>query len=99
MHALKALEFSEKRFFLLYFFSALVLLLLAVPSTRGAPQVATFQCDATPPKGEPLVWATNLIKVESPLLAKGVLLEDGGSRDVLCVIDWCLLGNESRRTM
>ena len=66
-------------------------------------RVATFRCDVTPGPGEPLVWATPLTRVEDPLLAKGIVLEDGTNRMVLCGIDWCLLGNESelsfRRTL
>jgi hypothetical protein len=65
----------------------------------GAPlRVATFRCDVTPDPGEPLVWANKLTKVEDPLLAKGIVLEDGTNRMVLCGIDWCLLGNESERS-
>ncbi len=47
------------------------------------------------PPGEPLLWATNLVGVESTLSAKGVVLQDGRKRYVLCAIDWCLLGNDS----
>ena len=58
-------------------------------------RVATFRCDITPWPGEPLIWATPLVKVETPLLAKGIVLEDGANRYVLCALDWCLVGNES----
>jgi hypothetical protein len=58
-------------------------------------RVATFRCDVTPRPGEPLVWATRLTKVEAPLLAKGIVLEDGTNRMVLCGMDWCLIGNET----
>jgi hypothetical protein len=58
-------------------------------------RVATFRCDVTPWPGEPLVWAVKLVKVEEPLLAKGIVLADGTNRYVLCAIDWCLLANES----
>jgi len=58
-------------------------------------RVATFCCDATPWPGEPLVWATKLVKVEDPLLAKGIVLEDGADRYVLCALDWCLVGNDT----
>ena len=47
-------------------------------------RVATFRCDVTPWPGEPLVWAAKLVKVEDPLLAKGIVLEDGTNRYVLC---------------
>jgi hypothetical protein len=66
-------------------------------------RVATFRCDVTPWPGEPLVWATSLVKVEDPLLAKGIVVEDGANRYVLCALDWCLLGNDTelsfRRTL
>jgi len=57
--------------------------------------VATFRCDVTPGVGEPLVWATRLVTIEDPLLAKGIVLEDGTNRYVLCAVDWCLVGNDS----
>lgn len=66
-------------------------------------RVAAFRCDVTPWVGEPLVWTARLVKVEAPLLAKGVVIEDGANRFVLCALDWCLLGNDSelsfRRTL
>ena len=62
----------------------------------GAPlRVATFRCNVTPWPGETLVWTAKLVKVEEPLLAKGVVLEDGTNRYVLCAIDWCLLASDS----
>jgi hypothetical protein len=67
----------------------------AASETAPLPRVATFQCDITPPLGEPMLWATKLTKVEQPLLAKGVLLEDGTNRYVLCALDWCLVGNDT----
>jgi len=57
----------------------------AAPKTR----VATFKVDATPWKGEPLIWATPVTRVDDPLLAKGVIIEDGAARYVLCALDWC----------
>ena len=68
---------------------------LASGAQASSLRVATFRGDVTPGPGEPLVWATKLTKVEDPLLAKGIVLEDGTNRMVLCGIDWCLLGNES----
>src|ERR1035437_3167168 len=65
-------------------------------SAAAAPlRVATFRCDVTPWPGEALVWTAKLVKVEEPLLAKGIVLEDGTNRYVLCAIDWCLLANDS----
>jgi hypothetical protein len=60
-------------------------------------RVAAFICDATPPLGEPMIWATPLQKVVTPLLAKGIVLADGTNRFVLCAFDWCLIGNESEQ--
>lgn len=80
--------------------SGLVLaILLAAGSLPAAPlRVAAFRCDATPPLGEPMIWATKLERVVTPLLAKGVVLEDGTNRYVLCAFDWCLIGNESHQS-
>jgi hypothetical protein len=64
-------------------------------TTTGGLRVATFRCDATPPLGEPMVWDTILERVDTPLLAKGVVLEDNGTRYVLVSFDWCIIGNES----
>ena len=53
-------------------------------------RVATFSCDATPPiGGHPLIWVTSVKTVEDPLLAKGIVLDDGRTRYVLCALDWC----------
>ncbi|MCX6898761.1 MAG: hypothetical protein NT105_08690 [Verrucomicrobia bacterium] len=68
----------------------------AAPGTTPPKlRIATFRCDATPPRGETLVWLVKLLKQKDPLLLKGVVLEDGGKRYVLCALDWCLLCNES----
>lgn len=65
---------------------------------QPAPQlrVATFSCDVTPPPGgHPLIWVTPVKTVEDPLLAKGIILDDGQKRYVLCAVDWCGLCNSS----
>lgn len=78
------------------FASAAVALLLTVGGVDAAPlRVAAFACDATPPLGEPMLWMNPLQKVVTPLLAKGIVLEEGTNRYLLCVFDWCLIGNES----
>ncbi len=59
------------------------------------PRVATFRADVTPPLGQPLIWVTPASEVESPLWAKGVILEHRGERSVLCAIDWCGLSNST----
>ncbi|NOX56844.1 MAG: hypothetical protein GXP27_20870 [Planctomycetes bacterium] len=59
-------------------------------------KVATFQCDVTPPvDGHPLIWVVPVKEVETPLLAKGIVIDDGQCRYVLCAMDWCGLCNSS----
>ena len=61
-------------------------------------KLATFRCDVTPPlHGHPLIWLTPVETVEDPLWAKGVVLDDGKTRYVLCGVDWCGLCNSSHR--
>jgi hypothetical protein len=55
-------------------------------------RLATFRCDVTPASGEPLIWVTPASKVQDPLWAKGVVLDDGRARCVLCAMDWCGIG-------
>jgi hypothetical protein len=44
-------------------------------------RLATFCCDVTPPvDGHPLIWVLPMKTVEDPLLAKGVVLDDGNRR-------------------
>jgi hypothetical protein len=66
-------------------------------AAAAAPlQVTTFQCDVTPPLGQPIYSGYQpLAKVEHPLLAKGIVLDDGGRRYVLCAVDWCELCNST----
>lgn len=80
----------------------LILLFCLLPSAQAADQpafrVATFQSDVTPPVGgHPLIWVTPVKEVEDPLLAKGIVLDDGKKRIVLCTVDWCGLCNSSHR--
>jgi len=59
-------------------------------------RLATFEADVTPPVGgHPLIWVTPVATVEDPLLAKGVVLDHGKDRFVLCAVDWCGLCNSS----
>jgi len=79
------------------FFPLAFLFVFSVSAAAGEPanlRVATFQCDVTPPIGHWL-YAHPLKTVEHPLLAKGIVLEQAGTRYVLCAIDWCVLSNES----
>ena len=69
------------------------------PSFTAAAElrVATFRCDVTPPLGFLTYPPTfkPLEKIEHPLLAKGIVLDDGEHRYVLCAIDWCTLCNST----
>jgi hypothetical protein len=59
-------------------------------------RVATSRCDVTPPiDGHPLIWVVPVKEVEDPLLANGIVLDDGRSRYVLGAMDWCVLCNSS----
>jgi hypothetical protein len=70
---------------------ATAFLTLANPGT--ALRVGIFSCDVTPPLEHPLCggWIKPVEVVEDPLLAKGIVLDNGRTRYVLCAIDWCLL--------
>jgi hypothetical protein len=67
------------------------------PRPRGL-RVTTFCCDVTPSiGGQPLIWTTPIATIEDPLLAKGIVLDDGKARYVLCAVDWCGLCNSTHR--
>ncbi len=64
--------------------------------TTAPLRIATFQSDVTPPiDGHPLIWVTRVKTVETPLLAKGIVIEDGKKRYVICAVDWCGLCNST----
>jgi hypothetical protein len=67
------------------------------PAAVADQRIATFRVDVTPPLGSPLVggWVKPLVAVDDPLWAKGIVLEDGGRRYVLCAVDYCELRNSS----
>lgn len=69
--------------------------LYSMPSVwaSGEMQVATFCCDITPTLGQPMFACDALRTVEQPLLAKGIVLDAGGQRYVICAFDWCMLCN------
>jgi hypothetical protein len=70
--------------------------LLAAPAVGPRPlRAAAFRADATPPLGEPLIWVTPAKQVLDPLWAKGVVLDDGRQRIVLCAVDWCGIGGST----
>ncbi len=59
-------------------------------------RVAVFRADATPPPGAFRGgWTQALVRVEEPLWAKGLVLDDGRTRCVVCALDWCTLSNGS----
>jgi len=62
---------------------------------RPVLRVATFRCDVTPPADGRFRggWSQPLTKLVDPLWAKGIVLEDGSARYVLCAVDWCELCN------
>ncbi|MBN1590012.1 MAG: hypothetical protein JW888_10890 [Pirellulales bacterium] len=68
----------------------------ASADATSAARVATFSCDVTPPLGHRLT-VEPLKSVEHPLAAKGIVLDDGSTRYVLCAIDWCIVSNHSYR--
>lgn len=81
------------------FLLVLVVCLSAGNVARGddvALRIATFQCDVTPPLGQPIYSSYRpLAQIEHPLLAKGIVLAYGERRYVLCVLDWCEVCNSS----
>jgi hypothetical protein len=68
------------------------LIFLAVAGCQAARGVATFECDATPPPGHPLIGRKPAEHVETPLRLQGLVLEDPGGRYVLASLDWCTMG-------
>jgi hypothetical protein len=70
-------------------------------SAAGAQglRVAIFRCDVTPAAGEPLIWTTPLTETLDPLWAKGILIEHGRRRAILCAMDWCGLGSSEYRRL
>lgn len=59
-------------------------------------RIATFTCDVTPALGTPVYSSFEpLAVIETPLLAKGIVLEDAGQRYVLCAMDWCEICNST----
>jgi len=67
-------------------------------SVRGTRRshIATFNADVTPPLGTPIYSSFEpLAVIEHPLQAKGVIIEDGNGRYVLCAVDYCELCNST----
>lgn len=72
---------------------------LAAAASAADPRIATFRAGATPDLGEPLIWVTPAAGVDDPLWAKGVVLESGGARYVLCAVDWCGIGGRTHHML
>lgn len=61
-------------------------------------RIAAFRCDVTPPLGTPIYSSYRpLAAIEHPLLAKGIVLDDGAGRYVLCAVDYCELCSSTHR--
>jgi len=59
-------------------------------------RIATFNADVTPPLGTPIYSSFKPLEViEQPLQAKGVIIDDGSARYVLCAVDYCELCNST----
>ncbi|MCC6124054.1 MAG: hypothetical protein IT426_03765 [Pirellulales bacterium] len=76
---------------------------LGIPSfgaEEPAPlRIATFSCDITPSLGQPLIGCDPIETIEQPLLAKGLVLDDGARRYVLCAFDWCQASNSAHQML
>jgi hypothetical protein len=58
-------------------------------------RIAAFRADVTPRLGEPNAGNVASKEVIDPLWAKGIVLDDGQARYVICAMDWCVLGNDA----
>jgi len=81
--------------------AALLLLpgLLPLSTAWAQARVASFRVDATPPLGQPLIWVKPVERVEDPLWAKGVVIEQGAERYVLCALDWCGISGSTEEAL
>jgi hypothetical protein len=82
---------------MLYGWRFVLLAMVVAGSALGGAElkVAAFQADATPDMGEPNIWVQPVTSVMDPLLAKGIVLEDGRSRYVILAVDWCGIGGST----
>lgn len=62
-------------------------------------RLAIFRCDVTPPVNgrHPLIWLVPVKEIETPLDARGIIIDNGHARFVLCSVDWCGICNSSYR--
>lgn len=58
-------------------------------------RVATFRCDVTPPLGQNIPSLKPMEIIDSPLLLKGVVLDDGRRRYVYGAVDWSEICNST----
>lgn len=59
------------------------------------PRLTVFRADVTPPIGQPNAGNVASKEVVDPLWAKGIVLDDGHVRYVICAMDWCVLGGDA----
>lgn len=86
------------KFRLLTFCIIIVALGFVTPSyaEEASPRVATFKADITLPIGHLCYSSYEPVEtIEHPLFAKGIILEDGKDRYVICAFDWCEICNGS----
>lgn len=75
---------------------------LALPGycDEPTPRVAAFKAEVTLPIGHPSYVSYKPIKtIEHPLFAKGIVVEDGKDRYVICAVDWCEICNSTHDTI
>ncbi|MFO7906411.1 MAG: hypothetical protein R6U98_27390 [Pirellulaceae bacterium] len=67
---------------------------VARASEGVALRVGVFEADVTLPLGHPCYPSYQPLETtEFPLLAKGIVLDDGETRYVICAVDWCEICN------
>jgi len=76
---------------------SLFLSLCTVAAAENKLRLTTFQADVTPPLGSPLCNGNvkPVMKIVTPLTARGVILLGAGKPIVLCAFDWVGIANES----
>jgi hypothetical protein len=75
--------------------------LVAAHGSGAAPlEICTFQCDATPPLGSPLCFASveAAKEIVDPLTVRGIVLLGAGEPIVLCAVDFVGIANSGYDT-
>lgn len=82
---------------LLFVMSLAVVVVHALPGAAAELRLATFQADVTPPLGDGvgIGFMRETLRIEHPLLAKGIILESSTGNDVVCAVDFCGLSNQT----